>query len=309
MKFKSSDLYENLEALPDKFKITYDDVTLPAKKYVQNNIYWIEYDSPTQYTRLQVFKILFKNSNTGSTDDYSCTIDTIHKTKNISGTQIIQTMLSFLKDIGVKEVYLIDDTNVYCQGQRIDLALYLILKKGITFYQRFGFKFCMSKTSYLSDIFKDETQMLQILEKNVKDFNNIKLSIMRSGLVKMFNLLTKIVVDNGYSKTEISIVYINDGSIMDVHPLDISMRIQSYIPELINMLNIIKPESNITTVKDLLMYYYDEKDCQTYSTIIDYFLTFQLYKVTYGNIVLVNKYIKILRMIDFIKGSTLRLTF
>lgn len=309
MKFKSKNLYENLEELPDKFKITYGDITLPAIKYVKNDIYWIEYDSPTRYTYLKIFEIMFKNAMIGSTTDYSCTINYIHKLENVSGTKLIQTILDFLKDIGVKQVFLGDDTGVFCQGQRIDLSLYLLLKKGITFYQRFGFEFHMSPTSFQSDIFKNDKEMILILEKRLTEFRAIKLQTFRSGLIKMFNLLTKIVTDNGYDKVKMSNYMIEVDYTVDVDPADMEARVADNVIYIMDLLNLVKPIKNITTLVELLMYYYDNKMCHKYSHIISYFNNMPLYRVSYGKTTLVNKYIEIFSTILFIRKCTLRLTF
>lgn len=309
MKFKSKNLYENLEALPDRFKITYNDVSLPAKKYIKNDIYWIEYDSPTRYTYLKIFEVKFKNPVNGSTTDYTCTINYVHKLENVTGTKLIQIILDFLKEIGVKEVFTGDDTGVFCQGHRIDLSLYLLLKKGYTFYQRLGFEFYINPASTQSDVFKNEKEMISTLEKRLGEFHAIKLQTFRLGLIKMFNLLTKIVTDNGYDKVKMSNYYVYSDYIIDVNPLDMELRVTNNVIHIMDLLNLIKPTKNITTLTELLMYYYDNNMCHKYSSIISYFNNMPLYSVSYGKTTLINKYIEIFSTIILIRACILRLKF
>ena len=146
----SDSVQDNLKGLikthGNKFMIINDKIELPAKielitsKYNTDLEYYsIMYDKPRNFWLLP-FKIDFVDAHKIAINN-NCYISNIHKTEEASGTDIMHTILKMLKLLRVNTVYIHDGTTIMCDGKEVDLSYYKLLEKGLTFYQKFGFKF------------------------------------------------------------------------------------------------------------------------------------------------------------------------
>lgn len=74
----------------------------------------------------------------------------LSKSEKKSGTETLKFIIDFLKGIGVKEIELADQAEVDCDkdkdmNNKIDLTRLSLLKNGMTFYEKFGFKIILKE--------------------------------------------------------------------------------------------------------------------------------------------------------------------
>lgn len=103
--------------------------------------YRLEYagsDAECYKNDLKPFLIYFEDRQTHEIND-NCYIANFHKTTKHSGTDVIWTILKFLKLIGVKQVSLFDGSSVTDSTSTVSLSLIKLLELGRTFYNKFGF--------------------------------------------------------------------------------------------------------------------------------------------------------------------------
>lgn len=139
----------NLVKLPRKFVIVNEDVRLDALlrrekiTYLPGKYtYTLEYDGPDKtcyIDQLKPFLVYFHDSKTLDFND-NCYVANFHKTFTYSGTQIICTILKFLKCLGSQEVSLYDGSTIDSNGHFVSLSLIKLIELGRTFYNKFGFR-------------------------------------------------------------------------------------------------------------------------------------------------------------------------
>lgn len=109
------------------------------------------------------FKVEFWDPNKFTVNN-NCYIAYIHRTDKYSGTQIVCTLLKFLKKIGVKKAFLHDGSYVRETGS--SLSLIKLLSVGRTFYSKFGFDFSFSD-SHLLRAFGSKKRMKKVFTETL----------------------------------------------------------------------------------------------------------------------------------------------
>lgn len=136
---------KRLSKLPEKIIIKNGEVELEAliSKFPISQLqgfytYSMKYDGcdVDSFTGLKPFMIRFTDSPTGEIND-NCYIGNFHKTHKYSGTQVICTILKFLKVLGVGIATLFDASSI--GEQHVSLSLIKLIERGETFYSGFGF--------------------------------------------------------------------------------------------------------------------------------------------------------------------------
>lgn len=98
------------------------------------------------------YKIDFKDALTWKPSYSSVYISLITKSKEYSGTKVMNIVLDFLKQFKeIKEITITDGAEVNCDKYKIDLSLYKLLTTNSTFYGKFGFKLVTSNRNIIVD--------------------------------------------------------------------------------------------------------------------------------------------------------------
>ena len=94
----------------------------------------------------------------------------LHKTKEISGTNMVLLILEILKKLNTKQVTLGDGSEICCNGKKISLTLFKLIEKRRGFYENLGFKYDISDSENAKSTFKNEKKLYKILYKNLDKF-------------------------------------------------------------------------------------------------------------------------------------------
>lgn len=255
----------------NKFKIINNDIQLPVilEKCFNSYLWAIKYDIKQRIMNNLPFYIVFGDYRTFEKNN-NCYIGSIHKYGNYSGTQIMNTLLKFLKLIEINDIYLTDGTTIECKIKNkkimLDLSYFKLIEKGQTFYQRFGFVPTF-RNVYQKSIFKNERNMTIELNKNLKLFKKLKCIDMKQkyddiiGIMKEYNKQIILYKFDPYTGNIKSDTYIEEND-------------EKY-PEIINIFSDISNVLNTTTIKfsDLLIELFYE-DCEKYHFLEKYILKY-----------------------------------
>jgi len=147
--------------------------------------YKIEYLQDKRYTDLHPVQLKFYHKSDKSNRN-NCYISNIHKTNDISGTNMMKFVISLLKKLGVKHATIYDGTSVKCGNERMDLTLQKLIVNGSGFYERFGFSYIVVDDWHINQF--DNT-------KNLKKILKDKLTIFRKITVKEYIKLYQDLLD------------------------------------------------------------------------------------------------------------------
>lgn len=196
--------------LGTKFIIKDGDIELPAYLYLvvePNNkkmkYYSLVYDIEDRDDWLLPFKIAFLDMEKGIINN-NCYIANIHKTETISGSTMVTTVLKLLKVLQVEKATLHDGARIDCFTSEVDLSFFKLLEKGITFYQKFGFKFKMDESSANDIINYGSTQnMIKTLHQALDNIHKIKLDYYRDAYTKILDIIKLIIKNQDYENVKI----------------------------------------------------------------------------------------------------------
>lgn len=294
----------------NKFSIKNKDIILPSKiykvKYQYNkklSYYSIIYDGVREQS-LYPFKVDFLDDTNMEKND-NCYIANIHKTDKISGTNMMETILKFLKIIKVKEVTLYDGAKIKCGNREIDLSYFKILEKGATFYQKFGFRFDVK--DYQKKMFDNEENMVKTLDKLIKDFKNIELVYFNNAFLQIIDIANEVIKKQDYKNLNITYFH-------TVEPYYASKgKLPEIIDELVIEINYILGKT-IPAMKNNKKYLYQVlidlfyNDCNSYRTMEDNIINNMIYEVEYKKKKIILKHIQLFNTIRAIRYSSVKLT-
>lgn len=190
-----------LKVLPKNLLIINGEVELEAvvikekmPNFPGNHLYYLIYDGPDiqcYKDTLQPFAINFQDGSTKEING-NCYIANFHKTCKYSGTQVICTVLKFLKCLKVKTVELWDGSS---PGENyVPLSLIKLVELGRTFYNKFGFKF-----NFISDLpltFGTYKNLKEESDESSKQMDTIKVKTIKTYYAKLFIILADVVNNN-----------------------------------------------------------------------------------------------------------------
>ena len=194
----TSDLQKNLKLLKKefgkKFLIKTKKFTIPVLliekniKLIKNKKYFqLRYDIERIENDLWPFIINFTESITTLDLGNNAQILHIHKTKKISGTNMVLLVLEILKKLNAKQATLGDGTEIDCNGKKISLTLFKLIEKGRGFYENLGFKYDIKSKEYAQSIFKNEKILYKFLYGHLDKFKKIKFHIMKTYTIKLLS--------------------------------------------------------------------------------------------------------------------------
>jgi hypothetical protein len=209
----------NLDKYQDNFIIKNGDTHLDAQFYkVYNSSYYgMKYPMKERTIALLPFDVIFADYINDKKEN-SCHINSIHKYGDLSGTQIIETLLKFLKLIGVKKITLTDGakvnhTKIDTKNIQFDLSLFKLIEKGETFYQRFGFK-PICRNVYHTSMFEKNVTVENAQKKYMDAINNITCYSIKSVYIKLINIIDDCIKNNDYDNIKL---YRSDSFIRSVN--------------------------------------------------------------------------------------------
>ena len=269
----------------NKFILKYDNILIPCHLYINKNswlqYYILEYDIDVIIESLLPFKIYFIDYFSQELND-NCYIANIHKTNEITGTNMMNIILKFIKILNVKKVMLHDGATVTCNknGIKFGLSFYKLIEKGITFYEKFGFKLTKKNDNsfHLQTIYKDDKYMADKLKELLIKFNNIKIADLITLYRSILKVLFQVINDQDYKNLTI---FIFDKSKKLIIPVD---ELNTKVTGMINEINIILGlllNSKHIYFRDLLIDF-AQYECNKYTLLDELVLNNMNHKIIYN---------------------------
>jgi len=305
------DVYSNIEFIiktyGSRFNISYKKNIYPIKYFYKKNtnnekINYLEYYEKKRKTLLKPFLLQFY-SQVDELNKNNCYIANIHKINDISGSNMMDFILYFLKKIDVYKCFIFDDTKVYCDNTPMDLSLQKLLFKNQSFYQRFGFKYFISNRE---DPYKykkiSNKSIANNLQKKIKIFKNINVNELITLYIKSFNLLSNIVKNNDYKYLEIGIYDDNFNEIIYTNKdnqKEVSYLIECYL----KLLPILFENKNKKLYNVLNNYFNNE--CKKYILLVNELFYNKIYIIIYKNKKIIFSLRKLMDIIIYIRNLNL----
>ena len=211
----TKDLQKNLKILKKKFGgkfliktkkftipvlLVQKEMRLRKKKYFQ-----LRYDIERIEESLWPFIINFTESIRSLELGNNAQILHLHKTKEISGTNMVLLILEILKKLNTKQATLGDGTQIDCNGKKISLTLFKLIEKRRGFYENLGFKYDISNSENAKSIFKNEKKLYKFLYKNLDKFKKIKISYYENLYNKIIKLIADIIIKQDFESVDIGL--------------------------------------------------------------------------------------------------------
>lgn len=172
-------------------------IKLIKVKLASNGLeFWrLEYDTPDDWPHaLRPLAINFVPLYAPLTKNHSY-IQHLHKTDNISGTDLMKIALEINRLLGVKKTGITDAVKIVCTTdigkEDYLLSLPRLLEKGYTFYTKLGFEFDISAVDKCYFIFKTKTEKQKYINDIIKQCKSIKSKDVQNLLNNIDNILSK----------------------------------------------------------------------------------------------------------------------
>lgn len=275
------------------FYIKKGDIKLPTKLYYNKKAaikhYVLQYyDKKEEWTAdLLPFKISFVNFNDISINNKSCYINNFHKTNDVSGSKIIDFTIYLLKKLGMKSALLGDGASIKCDYEKIYLSFFKLLEKNRTFYEKFGFK------PYMTPGVIDPYGMVKYgktIKENLKNRDLLVSTIKKIETIyytKLFNKILKISITViKYSDYDNIKLFIEDEQIIDKDRNE--EKIIGIIKNCKTALEILNNSDKKYLYELLLELIY--KDCSKYVKLLNSVFLWNIKKIQYKEVNIINKY-------------------
>jgi hypothetical protein len=201
----TNDLQANLKQIENtygnKFFIKYNlakknimiKVDLLQKKLPNDTSYYqLVYDIPNRTYTLQPLIIDFIDIVTYKLNNNSH-IFAIHKTDDITGTEMVHLALQINKVFGVEKTDLIDIAKINHNDIDIDLSFMKLIEYNNTFYMRCGFDFHISSHQYPSWHYESKDKLKDKINNLISSIHSIKTSNLINEYYNTLDLLNNYI--------------------------------------------------------------------------------------------------------------------
>jgi len=317
-KFIGKDVQKNISVLYKKFgkrfTIKYKKMKVPVSLYKRifkhsgKTFFILEYYQTKRTEELKPFKIEFIDE---SSSDYKLNnttyIANIHNTNEISGSQMVDLVVSIQRKLNVIKTTLFDGATIHCNNIEINLSFFKLIEKNRTFYQKFGFKYSTDGIwPLLKAMFGNKKNVQKIMHNSLNLFKKIKISEYITKHKQVIDLISNIIKKQDYHKTDISSYdfFNNDPRYVK------SSKIEEHLIEQVGISNKVLKICMNTKKKylyQLLIELLNNKKCQEYDTIMKYIVENNQYQIKYMKKTITFNYIKLFNIIGKLKQARFEL--
>jgi len=271
------------------------------KKLLPNNtqFYRLIYTYPNKNTKLNPLMIDFIDiiSNKLNNNSY---INDIHKTNEISGSELLMIALRINQILGVQKTNLIDIAHIKINDKQCDLSFIKLLENNKTFYMKYGFDFEISLTQlpfirYENlDLLKDKINNLLINIRKIKitdivdEYNKTKKLLNNMSDINKFN----IQIDNISIPTENIEIFVEN----PIYQKD------SIIHECNEILQLFDKYNNITYLYELFIKLFN-MNSSDYLILQKYFIENKRTKIIYEDTIISRDYIFYISILLLLRNS------
>ena len=214
-------------------------------------------------------------------------ISTIHKTDNISGSEMVEIVKKINEIFGVKKVYLHDKAIIECHGgHTLSLSLFKLIEKGRTFYSKFGFDFDVNNiNNFYMNKFDSVDQLKNKVDFLVNQIKGIKTKTLIQFVEDIMDIIDLVVRNNDYEnliiKKTLNVLKDTRTDLYEIsNPKD---SIKDLFDKLINMLHILKDVKQEYFYQYLIEVFNDPNKNIKYKEMIDFLTLDNIYLIKYHN--------------------------
>lgn len=290
-----------------QFTIKNQDIEIPIKLFLVKNeynpkvqYYSMVYDIEMREEYLLPFKINFINYLSLGKDN-NCYISDITRFGDVSGSEMVLFVLKLLKVLGAERAFLYDGTRIECNGMKIDLSFFKLIEKGITFYQKFGFRIFMDPSNHFLKIKYGTTEnMEKALKDNLQQMQKIKISYYYKCYQYILDILFDVIKNQAYDKITIYLYHRYKPYIFKRNMT--KQKVLSLVQEIDMLLNILKRIDQVYLYQAMIKLFYD--DCYQYVQLEDYIFNNSFYGISYKNKQIYLKHTKIFDNLKLIRNES-----
>lgn len=308
----TNNLHKNVLLLKKRFGVNFiikdGEFELPSHLYIVTEpdnpkiqYYSLIYNLKERDDWLLPYKIVFYDTQKIAKNN-NCYIANIHKTDKISGTNMVNIVLKLLKLLGAEKVRLHDGAHIICQpsGKDIDLSFFKLLEKGITFYQKFGFKFTIDPNN-TNDLmsYGSTANMIKVMQKTLNDINKIKLSYYKDAYIKVLDIINKAIKNQDYENVKIYLHHPYKPYL--VKKDKVKEHLLTTLPNIDTLLSIIKLSEKKYLTETMIELFYS--DCNTYLQLEDIIFNNQFMGISYKGKGIYLKHNMIFRTLRHIRNN------
>ena len=311
----NKNVQDNIKIIHNKygsnFRIKYKNINIPVilDKFTlepqKETYYRLYYNSDDNTQTLLPFKIYFMNPLNAKKDNVTY-IANIHKTDQISGSDMIKLVLEINRSLGVERIYLIDGASIQCNDLSYDLSFLKLLEKGLTFYMKFGFRMYHIKTTSFFGLYQSEEELMDKINELIDKIKKIKVKDLIKEYNLTLNILTTMIKTNDYDYEIIS----NDfgGEVMkpnlSIQYDNPSNRVTQLVNECKSMLDILNKYDDYEYFYELCIdIFNDRNNCYMYDTISKYIFYSDRSKIIYKNKQINRDYQKVFEYLLFLRSN------
>lgn len=272
----SNSLQENLKQLykeyGKKFKIKYNkhiiEVTMKynTHKLSKMKYYSIIYDIPNRDFDLYPLLISFIDVIDKKINN-NCYINNIHKTDNISGSEMIKLAVAVCKALNVHTAYIYDSTTITCKNNVYDLSYLKLLESNNTFYMKHGFDFMVSDNDFFIKYFTTKENKKKYIMNLINKCKKIKNSDVCKIYTELLERCTETIIKQLYN--DMSITYID--ILRDISWKEPSAQntIIALMIEATEILNVLSNKKGYL-YETMISLFKDSEKCQNYDILLKY---------------------------------------
>lgn len=283
----TDDVQNNIKILlknfGSKFNIKYKKHILPVEisKDINLKCYKLYYNIENRTYDLYPFKIEFRDPITTLLNNNTY-IGNIHKTEDISGSEMVKIVIAINKILNVEKTYIGDGTEIKCGDFKYDLTFMKLLEKNTTFYMNFGFKFITSPNDIIK--FNSNDEKHNYIMKLISKCKKIEINTIIKMYLKLSKLLNLIISEQKYNYLKIQLNSANydpDNFWYKENPKDSIIELFIETKLMLELFNNIKEKY---LYKFMIFLFNDKEKCIKLDLINKYLINNQTSKIIYKNI-------------------------
>lgn len=310
----SNDVQRNLKILNNlygkKFKIKTSKFIVPVifkkEKLMVDGItpYALIYDMDILEENEYPFRILFSDGEPPKlgNDAY---INHIHKTDNISGSEMVNLVLEILKKLQVKYASIYDGTKVNCGDSKMDLSFLKLIEKKRSFYEKFGFKYSVKYNGFNTrKMFLTDEKFYKLLYQTIDKFRKIKVSYYKKKINDVISLISKVILNDDFENVNLTIIRPNINYDKDYYyspNKDNKKNLFDMLKNLSDLITILNKSSEIYLYELMIRLF--NKDCKQYLKINDIIIKSKYHYIEYKNKKITFDYKYIYKFLNFLRSA------
>ena len=293
----------------NKFNIKYNKHILTVKLYKNLNIkcYELCYDIDNRTYDLAPFKITFHDPTIVPKQlNNNSYISNIHKTEQITGTEMVEIALTINKMLNVKKTYIHDGTNIKCGTLEYDLSYMKLLEKNTTFYMKFGFKFRIGSHDFIRFNTNDEKHIFIV--NVISKCRKIEIKSVLNMYLRISDLLHLIIKQQDYSKLKIQLIEPYDKTNIWYKDKSHDSLIELFTETKL-MIELLKNANFKYLYKFMLFLFNDKEKCIKLDSIYKYIIGNRTYKIIYKNITISYDFLFCFKILKALRYTMFEYTF